>query len=226
MLCQPAFKLGYFSTHLASPLLSICIVHRFLCLLRLVKVKTFLQRSHSTLTSFVIFSISADGAVSTGNFHSCLLFKIYWDVSIFYNMCVFNLVFKRKQYGQLLQVFARNDLCFYPGYYFIKLYSGDFKVASKGPPETFMVASALKCVPGTSTCAPETIDLRIEICESLLKICKGRSNVLTRPCRIARPSRSLFVFALTDQEREGSNWLLRGCIFGGQKALVSLNADI
>ena len=54
-----------------------------------------------------IFKLSK--GISTGNFCSCLLFKICWDFYIFYNMCVFNLVFKRNQSGQLLQVFARND---------------------------------------------------------------------------------------------------------------------
>ena len=96
--------------------------------------------------------------ISAGNFCSCLLFKIYWDVSIFYNMCVFNLVFKRNQSGQLLQVFARNNASILD------------IISLNCAPETlrrlstvlrrlFMIDSTLKCAPETSTCAPETFSV-------------------------------------------------------------------
>ena len=96
--------------------------------------------------------------ISAGNFCSCLLFKIYWDVSIFYNMCVFNLVFKRNQSGQLLQVFARNNASILD---IISLNCAPetLRSLSKVLRRLFMIASTLKCAPETSTCAPETFSV-------------------------------------------------------------------
>ena len=96
--------------------------------------------------------------ISAGNFCSCLLFKIYWDVSIFYNMCVFNLVFKINQSRQLVQVFVRNSASILD------------IISLNCAPETlrrlstvlrrlFMIDSTLKCAPETSTCAPETFSV-------------------------------------------------------------------
>ena len=61
--------------------------------------------------------------------------------------------------GNYCRYLPETTLCFYSGHYFIELCSGDFKEDFKGAPETFMIASALKCVPETSTCAPETISI-------------------------------------------------------------------
>ena len=73
-------------------------------------------------------------------------------------MCVFNLVFKRNQSGQLLQVFARSNASILD---IISLNCAPetLRRLSKVLRRLFMMDSTLKCAPETSTCAPETFSV-------------------------------------------------------------------
>ena len=83
-------------------------------------------------------------------------FSKFIGIFISFMTCASSIWFSKEiNPGNYCKYLPEMTLCFYSGHYFIKLCSGDFKEASKGAPETFMIASALKCAPETSTCAPE-----------------------------------------------------------------------
>ena len=71
---------------------------------------------------------------------------------------LYNLVFKRNQSGQLLQVFARNNASILD---IISLNCAPetLRRLSKVLRRLFMIDSTLKCAPETSTCAPETFSV-------------------------------------------------------------------